>query len=273
MAVSWMSILRIVIAYVIYFAGAILTAFGIRRFAGDLQDFTVRNSPRVLLLGGLANVVIMLAILSLLRFWDERPLSALGLAFAPTDFFAAIAGMLATFLLAVAYLALLHRTRRIESIEIVKPVVVHSDVINLLIGLSVLVAIVLQEEILNRGYLTLNLFPLDPLVIIVVSTATFVLIHFLTNRVSLYQVVSWTMGGLVLVTAYLLSGSLWLAAALHYANDAANMLVFNITGQYSFIRTSPSLTEAQRAGFRVLYGVVILSLLVSFYGVKFHLPG
>ena len=134
-----------------------------------------------------------------------------------------------------------------------------------------LIIIVIQEEVLNRGYVALNLRGLGSLGVILISATIFVLIHILTNRANLYQLISWVVSGLVLITSYLLSGSIWVPVILHYATDAANTLVFNITGQYSFFETSPSMTEAQRAIFRVIYGFAMMILLFSIYGLQFRL--
>jgi hypothetical protein len=107
--------------------------------------------------------------------------------------------------------------------------------------------------------------------IILASTVIFALIHFLTNRANTSQVISWIVSGLVLVVSYLLSGSIWVPVILHYATDTTNVLVFNITGQSSFIQTTPSVTEGQRAAFRVFYGIVIAAILLAIYGLSFQL--
>ena len=52
-------------------------------------------------------------------------------------------------------------------------------------------------------------------VVAVTSTVLFTAVHLLTNRVSSYQVASWAIGGLVLVMAYLVSGSIWVPVVLH----------------------------------------------------------
>jgi len=264
---NWLHILA---AYLVYIFVAILTSILVRKTTGDLKDFSVRNSPRVLLLGGAANLIAMFAILSLLRFWDKNPISDLGLSFSRVDMLVGAIGFAITFALAIAFLFFLKRRNRIQTMEIVRPVSTSGQVTNMATGLIVLVAIVLQEEVLNRGYVALNVQSLGPWGVILVSTTIFVLIHFLSNRANLYQLISWVVSGLVLVTSYLLSGSLWVPVILHYATDAANTMIFNITGQYSFFKTSPPMTEGQRAIFRIIYGIVMMILLISIYGVEFR---
>ena len=116
----------------------------------------------------------------------------------------------------------------------------------------------------------LNTLPLGPIGTILTSTIFFVLIHFLTNRGNIYQVVSWIVSGVTLMLAYLLSGSIWVPIILHYATDATNVLVFNITGQFSFFKTSPALRPSHLAAFRVIYGVVTIGVLVTVYGTTFR---
>jgi membrane protease YdiL (CAAX protease family) len=260
--------IHILVAYLIYVLIALLTSIIIRGTVGDLKDFSVRNSPRVLVLGGMANLIAMTAILALLVFWDGRPIAALGLGFRSKDALAGFGGLAVTFLLAIVFLLFLKRTQRIKTLDVARPAGSFSQGVSMSIGLVVLVTIVLQEEVLNRGYVVLNLLPLGPVGLVLTSTFIFVLIHLLTNRANIYQIISWVVSGLVLVTSYLLSGSIWVPVILHYATDAMNTLVFGITGQYSFFRISPSMTDGQRAAFRVVYAFVMLLLLVSIYGVR-----
>lgn len=265
--------LHIPFAYLVYIIIAVLASVVIGKVAGDLKDFSVRNSPKVLIMGGAANLIAMIAILLMLVFWDKQPISTLGLKFDRLDAIASTIGFGLTFLLAIGFLLTLKYTNRIQSLTVARPAATFKQGAGMVLGLFILATIVLQEEVLNRGYVVLNLLPLGVTGIILVSTLLFVLIHFLTNRTNFLQVISWTVSGLVLVTTYLLSGSLWVPIILHYATDAANTLVFNITGQFSFFHTTPSITENQRALFRVIYGVVIIAIFVALYGLQFRLLG
>ena len=126
----------------------------------------------------------------------------------------------------------------------------------------------IQEEVLFRGYITLNLRSYGPVVIIIVSTILFVAIHLLTNHTNFYQLISWFLGGAVLAYAYLISGSIWVSIVLHFATDMINMVVLDIAGQYSLFTISPSLGERQRAAYRVIYAVVLVVAFIVFYGVQ-----
>ncbi len=138
----------------------------------------------------------------------------------------------------------------------------------LLLMLAVLAVIAVQEEVLFRGYLVLALRGAAPLLIVMVTTTIFVLIHLPTNRASGAQLFSWTIGGLVLISAYLLSGSLWVPIILHFAVDASNVLVFRITGDDGILRVDPPVRTAELARYRVLYALLMAALLLGWYGMR-----
>ena len=212
----------------------------------------------------------MAIVLALLVLMDGKSISALGLGFSSVDALAAFAGLGATFMLALGFVGLLRVSGHLESVALVSPITSSHDG-GLLLGMGLIAAVALQEEVLNRGYVTLNLLSYSTLAIVLISTTIFTLIHFLTNRASLYQIVSWVVGGLILIFSYLLSGSLWVPIILHFATDTANVLIFNITGEHAAVVTSPQLTVGQRAAFRIIYGVVIPGILFAIYGTTFAL--
>lgn len=59
-------------------------------------------------------------------------------------------------------------------------------------GLLVLLIIAVLEKVLYRGYVFLNLHLFGSIVFLGGSTLIFVLIHFLTNRVNLHQILRTT---------------------------------------------------------------------------------
>ena len=264
--------IHILIAYAIYILFALGSSVAIAKLAGDMREMSNRNSARVLLLGTAANLLILVGLLALLLMLDKRPVSGFGTGFGRADVLAAFGGAVAIFLSAVGFVGVLHSIGSIESVAIVRPVASRSAATSLALGLMLLFAVSLQEEVLNRGYVTLNLHTYGPLAIILISTTLFTSIHFLTNHGGFPQIVSWVIGGLVLVLSYLLSGSLWVPVILHFATDAANVLTFNITGNGSAIITSPPVSQSQRAVFRLIYGVVVAAILFAIYGTTFALP-
>ena len=264
--------IHILIAYAVYILFALASSVVIAKIAGNLREMSTRNSPRVTLLGFVANLIIMILIGLLLVFMDGKSIVSLGLQFHGADALASFGGSLVIFLVALGFIGVMRRTRLIESVSFVRPATSNREVLLIALGLGMLVAVAMQEEVLNRGYVTLNLRSYSLLAIILISTTLFTLIHFLTNRGGAYQVFSWVVGGLVLIVSYLMSGSLWVPIILHFATDSANLLLFNITGQYSVVVTSPPISVGQRAAFRLVYGVAMAAILLAAYGTHLALP-
>jgi membrane protease YdiL (CAAX protease family) len=255
--------LHILLALIAYFVVAILASVAVRKTGGDLKSMEERSSPRILLIGAAANLGVLAIVLLLLVIVDGLPISALGLTLTSTDLIGALTAAFATVVLAVAYVGWLSKSGQIQ-VKPQQPASSRAGIRKMGLGLLVLLVVVLQEEVLYRGYVVLNVQSLGALAVILISTLIFVLIHFLTNRVNRFQVVSWTVSGLVLAAAYLASGSIWVPVILHYATDLTNVLVFNITGQSSLFAISPALSEQQRAVYRGVYGMAVMAIFLLF---------
>ena len=259
----WIHIFLAIFAYILI---ALLASVTTRKIDGNLKEMKERSSPRVLVVGAIANLCVLATTLMLLRFLDGRPVSALGFSFSSQDLIFTIVSIAAIFALAVAFIGFLRRTGRCQ-VEMHSPVKDMAGTWAMIAGLTVLLIVAIQEEVLFRGYITLNLLSYGPVVIIIVSTILFVAIHLLTNRTNFYQIVSWFLGGAVFAYAYLISGSIWVPIMLHFATDTINMVVFDIVGQYSLFTISPSLGERRRAAYRATYAVVLVVAFIVFYGL------
>ena len=77
--------LHIIAAYTVYIVVAIATSIVVRKTNGDLKDQNARNSPRMLLFGGAANLTAMAGIICLMVFWDNKSIASLGIALHPLD--------------------------------------------------------------------------------------------------------------------------------------------------------------------------------------------
>jgi membrane protease YdiL (CAAX protease family) len=261
---------HIFLAIFIYFAFAVSASLIARKIGIDLKEMAGRTSPTLLVIGASANVGALIATLILIKTLDSRPVSSLGLAFQPIDLAFSILAASGTFGLAFIFVNLLKRRGRVH-VTAHKPARGLFSIMNLAAGLVVLLVVAIQEEVLYRGYMFLNMAQFGPAAFLIGSTLIFVGIHFLTNRVNLHQVISWTLSGLILAVTYLISGSIWVAVVLHFAIDATNVLVFNITGQFSLFTISPALTEQDRIGYRLIYGLAMLAAILAFYGPGFRL--
>ena len=255
---------HILLALIAYFAAAVLASVVVRKIGGDLKSMAGRSSPRILLIGAVANFGVLVIVLLLLTLVDGLPISALGLTLTTTDLIGALLGAVTTIGLALAFVSWLNTSGKIQIRR--QALTSHrTGLANLSLGWLVLFIVVLQEEVLYRGYVIVNLRAMSAAAQLLISTAIFVLIHFLTNKVNRFQVVSWVVSGLVLAGAYLASGSIWVPIMLHYATDLTNVMIFNITGQSSLFTISPALSERQRAVYRGVYGVAITAILLLLY--------
>ena len=252
---------HILLALIAYFAAAVLASMVVRKIGGDLQSMAGRSSPRILFIGAVANLGVLVIVLLLLTLVDGLPISALGLTLTTTDLIGALLGAVTTIGLALAFVGWLNKSGRIQ-VKRQASMINRAELANLSLGWLVLFIVVLQEEVLYRGYVMVNLRAMSAAAQLLVSTAIFVFIHFLTNKVNRFQVISWSVSGLVLGGAYLISGSLWVPIVLHYATDLTNAMIFNITGQSSLLTISPALSEQQRAVYRGVYGVAMAAILM-----------
>jgi membrane protease YdiL (CAAX protease family) len=128
-----------------------------------------------------------------------------------------------------------------------------------------LLAVSTQEEVLYRGYVAANLEMATQSWVLVISTLIFTLIHFPTNRVGPAQVVSWIVGGLLLASVYLVSGSIWTAIAIHFGTDFMNVVLFDVIGRGSIFTFDTPITVGHRTVFRVVQAVTTIALLFTFY--------
>jgi membrane protease YdiL (CAAX protease family) len=263
--------LRIGAAVLVYLLAAVGAMAAVRRTGVDLRDVAARTSPTVLAIGAVGNLVALAGVLLLLVLVDGRPISDLGLAMTLVDAAVLVVLIVANFSLGRWFVRVRGGGSRAASGEdagrgtVGGPSRTPSAVPQLL-GLTVLALVALQEEVLYRGYVTLNLAGLGWVLVVVASTAIFVAIHFLTNRASLLQVASWTASGVLLVLAYLLSGSIWVPVILHFAIDVSNVVVFDIAGRSSPQGGGLRLRDGERAAFRVAYAVAAAAVLLAVYG-------
>jgi membrane protease YdiL (CAAX protease family) len=263
--------LRIGAAVLVYLLAAIASMAAVRRTGADLRDVAARTSPVVLAIGAAGNLAALAGVLLLLVVVDGRPVSDLGLGITLVDAVVLVILIAANFGLGRWFVRARGGRRVTPGGEDAAQETAHApaqrtSVAPQLLGLTVLALVALQEEVLYRGYVTLNLADLGWPVVVVASTAIFVAIHFLTNRAPLLQVASWTASGVLLVVAYLTSGSIWVPVILHFAIDVSNVVVFDIAGPASSHGDGRRLRDGERAAFRVGYAVAAVAVLLAAYG-------
>ncbi|HUX14726.1 MAG TPA: CPBP family intramembrane glutamic endopeptidase, partial [Spirochaetia bacterium] len=252
--------IRITVAVVAYFTVAVLSAIAVRRFGGDLKELEERRKGIVPLLGILANLILLGVILALFLLLDRRSLSDLGTGFGLPDALFTGAAAVITVALGIAFV---NAVSRVQQRQITRQKLFREPAAagTFLLTVALLLAVSAQEEVLFRGYVIGNLEMTGLFWIIVISTAIFVIIHIPTNRVTPAQIASWFLGGILLVSVYLVSGSIWVAIAVHFITDFTNVLVFNVAGRGGIYRFTPPLTASHRAWFRAIQTVVSVALL------------
>lgn len=261
----WIRIAAVVLAYVLF---ALSASWAARKAGLELKQVEGRTSSGILVLGAVTNIGVLLITLLFLALVDGRPIADLGLRLGRRELAFTILAVAATLAGGAAYLWGLRGAGRIQ----VKPQPASPATLRALApAMAVLFVVALQEETLFRGYIGLNLLPQGPAVFVVVSSILFTLIHFLTNRVNRWQVMSWFLGGAIFAWVYLVTGSLWVVVLLHFAVDAGNVLIFDIVGRMSLYAITPALTASQRLGYRVFYVAAVLGLLTGAYGTSIAL--
>ncbi|MGD8427588.1 MAG: type II CAAX endopeptidase family protein [Balneolaceae bacterium] len=263
----WLRITAAIIVYVIF---ALLALIVTSKMDIDLKKMESRTSVPILFIGAFANLCILGIILLLLTFWDGHPLGSLGLSFLTKDFLYSAIGIGLIFFAAVIFIYLVQASGR-ATLTFEKPAKDQSDMIGLIGGIVTLFIVALQEEVLYRGYITLNLLQYSPAIIIIVTTILFTVIHLITNRGGFYQILSWLMGGALFSYIYLITGSIWVPILLHFATDLNNMLIFNIAGRFSFFRISPAITKRQLAFYKIVTSLMLVAILLALYGPSFNL--
>ena len=104
------------------------------------------------------------------------------------------------------------------------------------------------------------------------SIVLFAAVHLLTNRADAAQVTSWVVGGALLMAAYLLSGSLWVAIAVHFLTDLTDVVAFGTVGRYTPLSISPAPSGSWRLGYRVASSALIAAPLLAAYGPQTGVP-
>ena len=226
----------------------------------------------VTLLGLVANLSIVGLVVVMLVWVDGRPVSDLGVDLTDSDAAVVVGFVAVSVVVAALFLLGLRRAGIAEVRRSTRGGRAGPDVGGAALMVVMLIAVALQEEVLFRGYVTVNLIHLGWGVVTVASIVLFVGIHLLTNRFSALQLTSWTVGAAVLVLAYLVSGSLWVAVAIHLGMDLLNVVAFDIVGRYSLVTIDPPLAENSRAVYRLASSALIVVLLLGVYGARVATP-
>lgn len=263
-------IINICLSIIIYFVFALAAAKIIKKTGGNLKDFKNRVSVNILLIGAVGNILILVSVLFLLKFFNKQPINSLGVEFSFKRLIFSAAIVFLNILSAVIFNYWLKHKHNV-SLKIHSPFNGIHEAAGLIMGIIVLFIVAAQEEILFRGYITLNLLTYGVPAVIIISAFIFAAIHIFTNKVSFYQFISWLWGGAVFSYVYLVTGSIWVPIIFHFAIDINNMLLFNIAGKYSFVTISPAISDKHRAVYKTITSLITMAILISFYGMQIRI--
>ncbi len=244
---------------------SVLAMLTIKLTAIDLKDIRQRNKPLVLIIAGIFNLLFILAVKCLLLFWDHQPLSVLGFSFHIPDIWFVLTGLVLSIGLSLGYVWMLNKYKVI-SITRVKNYFsqVESLPVMFLVFLVLFIA-ALQEEILFRGYFAYILLPSGFFYALIISATIFTLWHFLTNKVNMFQAIDWFLGGIMLFCIYWLSGSVWVAAIIHFSRNLTNVIVFGIAGTNSVISFERPIQPRYKTYYTIIYTVIIILWGLVYY--------
>ena len=252
-------VLRLAVVTLAAIALSVLAMLAVKLAGVDLKDAKQRTAPRVLAIAGLFNLLFIAAVAVILRSWDHQSLSILGFSFGINGLVFVLAAFLLTGGLALLYVWSLHSLGIIRISWSGDPYPKDlRGLTRLFFGFLILFIAALQEEILFRGYFSFALLRYGFLWALAISTVVFTLWHFLTNRVSLFQSVDWLLGGIMLYTLYWLSGSVWVAALVHFSRNFTNITVFNISSSNSLIAFHKPVTPAYKTLYTALYSCILI---------------
>ncbi|HEY9857473.1 MAG TPA: CPBP family intramembrane glutamic endopeptidase [Stenomitos sp.] len=240
---------------------SVLALVLVRRMGLDMTDYRARTSAPFLGLMGLLNLLIVGTLALQLHVLDARPLSDLGFGLDGRSLrFVALAGAIAL-VAALGLVGLLHARGALRARwgTWTPRTLPHAA-----LGYLALFSAAFSEEVVFRGYLGMNLAPWGTPTALVVSTAVFTVWHFLTNRVSWLQVLNWALGGALLFGVYQASGSLWVAALVHFLLNLVNVVVFNYAESFSWITLDRPFRLSWKTGYTVTLALG-LTLLARLY--------
>ena len=259
-------ILRLLVVSAVSVVLSVLAMLVVKWTGTDLKDMRQRTRPHVLAIAALFNLLFILAVALILKFWDHEPVRVLGFSLDGNGLVFSLAILFMSVVLALIFIWILHagkviRIRRFPVLDLKGSLPVGA-----LLGFLVLFIAALQEEILFRGYFSFALRPYGFWYGLVISSIVFTLWHFLTNKAGIFQTLDWLLGGVMLFYIYWLSGSIWVAALVHFSRNFTNVLVFNISGSNSLVSYEQPVSPSFKTLFTVMYSILIMGFGYFYFG-------
>lgn len=259
-------ILRLIAVSLLAAILSILATLVIKATGVDLKDFRQRTKPVVLLIAMFFNLLFILVIYLIMRFWDQESILQLGFSLDTPELIFSVLALIISVSLALIFVWFLH-SRKILSLKWAGfSMPGNKKLTSITLGYTVLFVAALQEEIMFRGYFVYLLLPAGFWYALIISALLFTLWHFLTNKVNIFQFTDWLLGGIMLFYIYWLSGSIWVSALVHFSRNLTNVLVFNISGSNSVIRYENPISPSYKTLYTILYSIVIMLTGYLYFG-------
>ncbi|HEX9062666.1 MAG TPA: type II CAAX endopeptidase family protein [Clostridia bacterium] len=259
-------ILRVILVEVIAILLSLLANSSAKSIGIDIKDIKQRTNPKFLLLAVVFNLLFILAVGIILKLLDSKDIGVLNWRINSVGIIFSLLAIFSTFVLAFGFILILN-TKKIISAKYVSMHISNSyEVFIKIFGFSVLFIAALQEEVMFRGYLNTVLSVYGILCAMIFSSLIFMVWHFMTNRVNLFQAVDWFLGGIMLFYVYSVSGSIWVTAAVHFSRNFVNVLVFNITNDNSLITLDKPIRPFHKTIYTLILSIVIMLLTYLYYG-------
>jgi membrane protease YdiL (CAAX protease family) len=229
----------------------------------DIRDISQRTSPRFLIIAIIANALLIGIIALLFKVVNGGALSSLGFALPLGGLAFGIGILVLTCIIALGFVYVL-QSRNILTIHW-KPDTQQMLNSSFLLELLALFVAALQEEVVFRGFLTANLSQYGFVWALLGSAVIFTGFHFLTSKVNAFQVADWFLGGLILFIIYVVSGSIWVSAIVHFGRNLANALVFDIADTHVLFRLDPKVQPQQKTVYTFILTLIWLAAAALLY--------
>lgn len=234
----------------------------------DIKDIKQRTNPKFLFLAVVFNLLFILAVAVILKWIDGKNIRVLNWRLNITGIMFSLCAVLITFIIAFGFIGVLHK-RKLITVKYVSKNLRAKNLTGFivkLLGFSVLFLAALQEEVMFRGYLGTVLRIYGTLSAMIITSVIFTAWHFITNKVSLFQAADWFLGGIMLFFVYAASGSIWVAAIVHFSRNFANVLAFNILNENSLVVFDRPVTPFYKTVYTSILSIAIIFLTYLYYG-------
>ncbi len=257
--------LRLFIVVLLSIILSVIAMQSLKLAGTDLKDFKQRNKPSVLAIAGFFNLLFIIAVAVLLKIWDHKSIRVLGFSIQQHDFIFLGLAFLLSISLALLYVGYLNSKGIIVVSQNKHKNEIDISLLSIIFTFIVLFIAALQEEILFRGYFAFVLKPYGFYAALLISAITFTAWHFITNKVNVFQTVDWFLGGIMLFCIYWFSGSIWIAALVHYFRNITNVLVFDISGNHFVVAYEKPIAPRYKTIYTISYSIIIIIICFYYY--------